>query len=230
MALITMRETEFKKRLEDPGTFATVLLAILIDEYSTDCFEWEPQALFMQIKEDFHVDVPDVNRDKIGAMMTALTTNQFFQNTEVFTNTCKALSHVEADFSVFRPLTPEEMAWGVTEVVLNNPPAKHLGNEEFSDEIGGLVGMLLFDQGVLQPPKSLKFATYSTTNPVEDIQTMFADDESMFSAAMANQKEASESVDTVVKEQLGKLKHQLETLPLSSKQSGGNPKAPAARQ
>lgn len=215
MALITMRETEFKRVLEDKDSFATTLLAILIDEYSTDCFEWEPQALYMQISEDLHAEVPDVNKDKIGALIMSITTNQFFINADIFCNVCKALSHSEADFSTFRPLTPEELAWGVTEVILNNPPDKARGNTECSDEVASYVGMMLLQQGVLKPPAVLQFAIYPTENPVEDIQVMFADDPAMFEAAMANQNQISQELEAHTKETLGLLKHQLQHLPLS---------------
>lgn len=217
MALITMRETEFKRVLESKDTFATALMAVLLDEYSTDFLEWEPSALYMQIDEDFHAQVPDVNKDKIGAMIVAMTTNQFFINADIFANTCKALGHSEADFSIFRPITPEELAWGVTEVVLNNPPDKTRGNTECSEEVASFVGMMLLQQGVLKPPSVLQFATYPTKNPVEDIQTMFADDPSMFEAAMANQTQGAEAIEDHTKETLKLLKHQLELLPLSTK-------------
>lgn len=221
MALITMRETEFKKVLENRDSFATTLLAVLLDEYSTDIFDWEPEALALQLKDDFHTHLTDVNSDKIWALIVAITTNQFFTNPEIFLNTCKALSHDEADFAMFRPVTPEEMAWGVTEVLLNNPPDKNLGNDGFSEEVASMVGMLLTQQGVMQPPKMLQFAIYGTQNPVEDIQTMFADDESMFAAAMTNQKEQSSSVDDHVKYLMGVLKDQLHSLPLSTNKAAG---------
>ena len=228
MALITQREVEFKKRLEDPGSFATVLLAILLDEYTTDVFSWEPQAIYMQLKDDFHVDVAAVNRDKIGAGITVLTTNQFFINSDIFANVCKAFAHGEADFSTFRPLSPEELAWGVTEAVLNNPPRKDLGNEEFSSEVANMVGICLFNQGILKPPRALQFAEYPTTNPVEDIELMFADDPTMFEAAMANQNEAAADIDEFVKHTLVQMYTQLESLPLSHKMAGGAKKTPPA--
>ena len=217
MALITQREAEFKKVLEDKGSFATVLLAVLIDEYSTDFFDWDPKALYMQIEEDMHAKVPDLNRDKIGALMLAMTTNQFFQNSDIFANVCRALSHSEADFSTFSPLTPEEMSWGVMEVIVNNPPDPERGNSEFSSEVSSFVGMLLTQQGVLQAPKNLMFAIYSSTNPVEDVETMFSDDESMFSAAMANQQSISREVDEHTRETFKLLKQQLDHLPITGR-------------
>lgn len=221
MALITMREVEFKKVLENSDSFATTLLAVLIDEYTTDIFDWDPDALSQQIKDDFHVELSPSNSDKVWALIVGITTNQFFTSPEIFLNTCKALGHGEADFAMFRPVTPEEMAWGVTEVLLNNPPDKALGNDGFSEEVASMVGMLLSEQGVVQPPKMLQFAMYPTPNPVEDIHTMFADDESMFAAAMQNQKEQADSVDAHVKDLMHVLRDQLHALPLSTKKAEG---------
>ena len=228
MALITMRETEFKKFFENTDTFATALLAMVLDEYGTEAFEWEPEALNAQLRDDFHITLPEVNSDKIWALIVAMTTNQFFTNPEIFLNTCKALAHDGADFSTFRPVTPEELAWGVTEVLLNNPPDQNLGNTGFSEEVASMSGMLLYQQGVLQAPTQLQFAMYPTVNPVEDIQTMFADDESMFAAAMSNQKKAADEVDAHVKELMSELKNQLDALPLTAKKAAGAVKAPAA--
>lgn len=221
MALTTMRETAFKAALENKDSFATTLMAVLLDMYGTQIFDWEPSALAMQINDDFHMQLPEVNSDKIWAMIVAMTTNQFFTNPEIYLNTCKAFAHAEADFAMFRPVTPEEMAWGVTEVLLNNPPDKDLGNDSFSDEVSGITGMLLYQQGVLKAPKMLSFATYPTTNPVEDIQTMFADDEPMFAAAMQNQKEQADGVDAHVKELMQVLKEQLHSLPLHDNKVAG---------
>jgi len=221
MALITERERKFKDALDNPELFATPLLAILIDEYSTDFFDWAPEALYMEIKDDFHVKVSESNRNKIGALITAMTTNQFFQNADIFAGVCKSLSGSEMDFSVFRPVTPEELAWGVTEVLLNNPPDPERGNTEFSEEVASFVGMMLENQGVLQTPAALQFAIYKTPNPVEDLELMFADDETMFSAAVQNQKLVAQEIDQNTRENIQQLKAQLDSLPLSKPKEEG---------
>ena len=220
MALITQREHAFKDVLENKESFGTALMAVLIDQYSTDFFDWDPKALYMQIMDDFHVDTPDINKDKIGAMLVSLTTNQFFQNSDMFASICKALSSSGVDFGVFSPATPEEMSWGVTEVLLNNPPDPERGNDSFSDEVAAFVGMMLTQQGVLNPPNTLQFAIYPTNNPVEDIELMFADDPVMFEAAMKNQLIAKQEVEQNTKETLSMLKRQLSLLPISKKTEG----------
>ena len=220
MALITQREHAFKDVLENKESFGTALMAVLIDQYSTDFFDWDPKALYMQIMDDFHVDTPDINKDKIGAMLVSLTTNQFFQNSDMFASICKALSSSGVDFGVFSPATPEEMSWGVTEVLLNNPPDPERGNDSFSDEVAAFVGMMLMQQGVLNPPNTLQFAIYPTNNPVEDIELMFADDPVMFEAAMKNQLIAKQEVEQNTKETLSMLKRQLSLLPISKKTEG----------
>lgn len=217
MSLTTGRETTFKNVLENPDTFGTVLLAILLDEYGPEAFDWEPAALSMQLRDDFHTKIPEVNIDKLWAMIVAVTTNQFFVNNEIFLNTCKSLGGDEADFAMFRPVTPIELAWGVTEVLLNNPPDPKLGNTQFSDEIENMVGLLLAEQGVLVAPKVLQFAAYPTNNPAYDPETMFSDDEPMLRAVIANQKEQTDSVDAHVKERMHALKAQLDALPLRNR-------------
>jgi hypothetical protein len=217
MSLITGRETAFKDSLENPDTFGTILLAILLDEYGPEAFDWEPAALSMQLRDDFHAKIPDVNIDKLWAMITGVSTNQFFVNNEIFLNTCKALGGDEADFAMFRPVTPEELAWGVTEILLNNPPDPKLGNSQFSDEIENMVGLLLSEQGVLQAPKVLEFAVLPTGNPAYDPELMFSDDQPMLQAVLANQKEQTSQIDAGVKERMHQLKAQLDALPLHNR-------------
>ena len=71
---------------------------------------------------------------------------------------CNALSGSEADFDNYDPVTGEEAAWGITEVLLidapeaDDEPASH----RFSHEIKRYIGMTLEAEGVTTPPALLK--------------------------------------------------------------------------
>jgi len=152
---VTQAQAKRKQMLEDRETFATVLLAILIDRYGTEMFEWEPETLKLEINDDFNATLPRVNSDKIWALIVAMTTNQFYLSIEIYRATCDALMGRDPDFAMFSPSDPEELAWGVTEVILNDPPDPKLGNNEFSHEVSRYTGLILSQNGILVPPEPL---------------------------------------------------------------------------
>ena len=216
--MATVENAKRKAMLEDRETFGTVLLAILLDSYGTNMFEWEPESLTQQIWDDFNAKMPPINRDKVWSLIVAMTSNQFYLNIEVFKATCDALSNEDPDFSTFNPSDPEELAWGVTEVLLNDPPDEKLGNTEFSHEIEYYVGLILKENGVLQPPVQLSFAQYGQENPVTALETVFADDPVLFQAAHENQLRLKAAVEEYVQLRLQALITQLNSAPLRNRQ------------
>lgn len=215
--MATVQNVKQKDFLENRETFGTVLLAILLDSYGTTMFEWEAESLIQQVWDDFRAKMPQINRDKVWALIVAMTTNQFYLNIEVFKNTCDVLTGEDADFSTFNPSDPEELAWGVTEVILNDPPEEKLGNSEFSHEVEQYTGLILEQNGILQPPVQLTFAQYKTENPVLALDTVFADDPVMFQSAHENQLRRKAAVEDYVQFRLQALMLQLDAVPLRNR-------------
>jgi hypothetical protein len=194
------------------------MLGILLKQYDTEFMDWEPETLFSQIHDDFKVTVPDINRDKILGMITALQTDAFYTNPLVFSNVCRALDNEEADFEELLPISPEAMAWGVAEIISSDVPTEQL-QLEFSPDVAKFAGIMLAEHGVYVPPKVLGFAEYSTTNPALNADSAFTDDPGMFEAVFAKQKLDSAEVDKHVVENMKKLKAQLLTLKLVTQQT-----------
>lgn len=144
-----------KELLVDEDAFATSLLALCLDEYGTEIFEWEPATLWMQLAEDFGSPLPRVNRDKIQALMTVHETDLALQDVDVFNSVCNALSGSEADFGKFDPLSPEEVLWGIYEILLNMDPDEG----RFSDDIRAYIGVILNNNGVVDPVDVLRIGT-----------------------------------------------------------------------
>ena len=102
--------------LTNEEMLATPLLVLCMDEFGTEFLEWEPETFDIEIQTRFGVQMPDSNRDKLWAMVTALTTNLFYVSLETFIPTCNMLNGSEADFDNYDPVTSEEAAWGIVEV------------------------------------------------------------------------------------------------------------------
>lgn len=211
------KKGQIKEYLENEDAFGTALLAIIIDNYTTEAFSWEPATLNMQLSDDFGARPPQSNRDKIWALITALTTNQFYVSMEVFAHTCTALSGEEVDLSIMEPMDPEAIAWGVSEVLMNDEASPEYGNEDFSSEIEAFTGVTLYQHGIFEPPKILSFAQMPVENPTLALETAFTDDTMMFEASMLNQRSRVDQINSYVQKKYTQLVNDLKSLPLSSR-------------
>jgi len=216
MSLTGQAKQTLKARLEDEQTYATVLLIILLDQFGTEMFEWEPETVRMEISDVYGAKLSQLNEDKVWSMITALTTNQFYVSLEVFTATCDSLSNDLHDFGVMTPNTPFELAWAITEVLLSDPFDDEHPNGEFSNEIERYVGVVLTENGILEPPKMLGFAEYASENPVLDLDTAFVDDPDMFEAAWGKQQADKQAIEKNVQVNLQALLQSIATLPLEN--------------
>lgn len=146
--------------LANEDTFATTLLALCLDRYGTEIFDWDVRTLNIALAEDFNVEVPRANLDKIQALILVHTTNMVFVSLEAFVHVCNVLSGSEANFSHWDHLTPEEALWGLYEIAL------HIGIErkdnetpdEFNDEIRQYLGVVARNAGLVRPPDLLRIA------------------------------------------------------------------------
>ena len=131
-----------------------------------------------------------------------------------FENDSRALNGEEAEFGVFTPIDPEDLAWGVVEVLYNDPPDQEAGTAEFSHEVARYAGLVLYNNGIFTPPKFLSFAEYPKENPVLDLETAFTDDVELFEAAMKNQTDSKLRLEQYTKARITELMAQLNQVPL----------------
>ena len=125
----------FEKRLAadllaDTETTATVLHMIILAAYGAEVYgsiehgieQAEPVELWMRIKEDFSVNIPESNENKVNALMLALSTEAFYDDPLAFISICNALYSGDLGDLVdgaLEDLTMPEMLWGIYEVELN---------------------------------------------------------------------------------------------------------------
>ena len=199
--------------LENDKTFATELLAIAMDKYGADIMEWEPETLRMAMQEDFSVELPEINCDKLQALITAYTTNLFFKSAETFHHICGALSNYDMNVELWEPLAPEVLLWGMYEVLLNVADTNMSDVlTEFSDEVRAYIGVSLNEDGMADGPDLLAIGT-GGNNAVDQ----WADDEVMFKGVWQNQQDAKTQVLKEIGVRLTALVVAIDTAPLGKK-------------
>lgn len=211
-----LRKDQFAGVLQDEESRATTLLVICIDQFGTEMFKWEPETFNLEVKRAFSVDMPAGNRDKLWALITAMTTNLFYISLESFMPICNALNDSEADFQHYDPVTSEEAAWGITEVLLVDPPKD--GEDpanRFSHEIKRYIGLTLESEGVTTPPKVLKnYVEVDKPFNEEEVGAIIGPDESILKMYMDRQKSEQADIEKYVNDRLDQLAAQLQALPL----------------
>ncbi len=193
----------------DETTYATTYLAILTDRYGTEFFDWDEESIAMQVQSDFKVNLSRLARDKIQAMLTALTTDLFYKSLEVFVNIANVLSGAEASFGVWDPADEDEVAWAVTEVTLNDPDHR----DEFSTEIKTYMGAVLQMAGVTQAPRVLPMAIDVSRGDVEQFQ----DDPELYNAIWKKDNAEAQAITDTVEHKLTALLSQLTDAPLTNR-------------
>lgn len=210
-----MKDTHDAQILTDENALATPLMILCVDRFGTEFFEWEPTTFEIETRAQFGVDIPDANRDKIWALVTALTSDAFYKSLETFIPTCNALNGSQASFDYYDPVTSEEAAWGIVEVTLNDPPNQEL-DKLFSHEIRYYIGSTLKSEGVTTPPRVLvPFVEYDD-DPETEAGVAIGPDESFVAMHAKRQKDEQAEITNYVHGRMALLMSQLQALPLQS--------------
>ena len=135
--------------LRDQNAPASVLLAVVIAKYGTECFDWESEILRAEVDDDFGVKLTDLQADKLQAAITILTTDHFESNWHVFNVCVHLLNGEHADFDTLEPVEAEQIAAIMPEVAF-------LRNDDdgitFSDEVNAYVGLIFSEYGCISAP------------------------------------------------------------------------------
>lgn len=222
----TLKRDRLRSLLEDTDTPGSILLIICLDHFGTEFFDWEPDTLRLELKDELNADPSQVNYDKIWALVTYLTTDSFFQSLEVFIPTCNVLSNSEASFTDFDPADTEEMAWAITELNLIDPIEKPA--EQFSEEIKTYVSAQIQADGLVRLPPMLAWGRLE--GEPEDRVTLMEDDPPMFNAVWDHQQKNQKAVLQYVDSRLGELFKIMKDLPLMNGSTESILKALKARR
>lgn len=136
-----------------PGTMATVLYAIALHYLGEDIHGWEPETVLLELKDELGVEMIPANHDKLLALLAAIGSDSFYQRPVAFMAVVQTLCGSENPLDMDDPLLPAEMAWGVTEVLLNDDTP-----HAFSVDVATLAGEVLAEDGFTKAPPVLQFA------------------------------------------------------------------------
>ncbi len=115
-----MKDTTAKREaLQTSETSATLVHAIVREQYGEEVYDWDPVTVYLELRDDFRVEPSAEVLDRWSAIQVVMTTDGFFQRLDAFLGICNTLTTGQPFFNVFDPVTVEEAAWGVTEVALN---------------------------------------------------------------------------------------------------------------
>jgi len=108
-----------KLALETPQTLATVVHAIMLDQYGEAVYDWDPVTCAMEAAADFQAEICTQAMDRWCAMQVVMGSDAFFKRIDAFLNVCNTLASGSPSFLMFDPVTSEEAAWAVAEVAMN---------------------------------------------------------------------------------------------------------------
>lgn len=201
-----------RELFESEDAFASSLIALLVDAYTTDVFTWEPEVIGLQVQDDFTAIIPKNNMDKIMSLILSMTTLQFYTDWSFFNETCKSLNGEGADPDSLVLADPEDLAWGVTEIALNDPPDDKIGNGDYSPEVCEFAGRVLSANGIWQPPKLLSFAALPENAA---LNSDLSDDPTFFETAMKMQQDERTRLEQYVGEKYRALLAEVKSLPIN---------------
>lgn len=209
--------------LADPQAFAYNLLAVLLDAYGTEALSWTPETIEMELRDDFNVDVPPGNFDRLMTAIGILTSDAFFTSPVDFARGCLSLAGTFIPANQLALPDSAEVAWGVTEALLIEPPPDEeegsKGGNPFSEDITAMIGVLLDREGILTPPDVLRIATRDGDLAAR-VSYEWSDEPEVFSAIQKFEAEKTERVEGAVRARLSALLDQLQALRLTNGKAG----------
>ena len=135
--------------LADPGTYATVIHAILLAAFEVDIYHLDPLEIYARINDKFRVQMPEENENKMNAILFAVSTDAFFEDPVIFKSVASALFYGDIGGEVdseMNELTMPEVAWALFEVGVNRDESPELE----SSVVGVITGIASQEAATLE--------------------------------------------------------------------------------
>lgn len=206
-----MAHPAYQKLLKSNEAIATTLVTMLIDEFGTECLNWAPKTIIMEVEEHHHVTPIQGNIDRMMAGIHLLTSNSFFTSLPDFNDLCNILAGEPTQPGVFIPADAASCAWGITEAMLLSPPEDE--EQVFTEDIRAFVGEVLSSEGIMTPPDVLRIAHFDK-DLVRKVQGEYTDDPDMFTGIYKVEESKTSDINTFIQTRLRSLVQQLASMPL----------------
>ena len=205
---LTSRQ-KLRNVLANEESFATVLFTVLLDMYGMDAVTWTPDTIQQEVLDDFALELPRGNLDKLMCAIAIVTSDDFFKRLPVFMQFCNVLSGNDFQPEVVQPPDAVECGWGIVEGLLLSPPEE---DEPFTEEIRCYLGKALQEEGIDDPPDVLAIAIMEPA----DYSGMTLTDDQQFSNEFQDRQQHRQDVAETIKEETMTLLKQLAELPLQN--------------
>lgn len=142
------KKSEAAKLLASDDTYAFVLMTILLPVFGDDLFTEDSSILFADIEDYFDCHLSEESENRINASITAMTTDLFFTNVNMFN--AISLAFAEGDIGDIPEgilETPDvgDMLWAVQEVslLIGEPKESEEFQSMFSPSVMSYVGDMI---------------------------------------------------------------------------------------
>lgn len=144
------KKSEAAKLLASDDTYAFVLIAILLPVLGDDLFTEDTSILFADIEDYFDCHLSEESENRINAAITAMTTDLFFTNVNMFNSITLAFAEGDiGDIPDGIMETPDvgDMLWAVQEMslLIGEPKESEEFQSKFSPEVVSYINENLAD-------------------------------------------------------------------------------------
>ena len=142
------KKSEAAKRLASDDAYAFVLMTILLPVFGDDLFTEDSSILFADIEDYFDCHLSEESENRINAAITAMTTDLFFTNVNMFNAITLAFAEGDiGDIPEGMMETPDvgDMLWAVQEVslLIGEPKESEEFQSLFSPSVMSYVGDMI---------------------------------------------------------------------------------------
>jgi len=138
---VKLDRKEVFKALSDDATYGTTAHVIALGTFGDDIYDMDPLELFMNLEDEYKVEMSEDVAEKLQAILLATTTAAFFEDPVAFRAIANTLLEGDPGFDGFDNVTIPEVLWSIYEVELN-----HEGTE-FAPAVAALINKEIDDEG-----------------------------------------------------------------------------------
>ncbi|CAB4131683.1 hypothetical protein UFOVP276_78 [uncultured Caudovirales phage] len=144
-------------------THPVVFDIALLKKYKAEWFEWQPETLWKEIKEDFRVpSISDHAKSKIQAIRTLHIGEMFWKNWESFCWITQSLNNNIPDWHVLQKPSLSQLmnSVNIAEMVRTG--------EVFALEVSSFIAASILDEGVFYAPHPISFCQSEIDRYLDD--------------------------------------------------------------